>query len=150
DTWTTPKNLGGTINTSFQEMTPYISKDNMTLYFASSGHNSKGSRDIFSARRLDNSWRLWSKPENVSEINSEGIELSFMVDMENKYGYFISTQNSDGYGDINRIKLNPSFQPTDTSTLATADLVEPDTVIIISQNNPVIEETSPIVEESNV
>ncbi len=146
-TWTTPKNLGGTINTAHQEMTPYISDDNTTLYFASSGHNSKGSRDIFSAKRLDNSWRLWSEPENVSEINSEGIELSFLINSDEQYAYFISTQNSDGYGDINRIKLNPAYQPVDTATLASNDLIEPDTVIIISQNNPVVEET-PVDEET--
>ena len=148
-TWTTPKNLGGTINTAHQEMTPYISDDNTTLYFASSGHNSKGSRDIFSARRLDNSWRLWSEPENVSEINSEGIELSFLVNTHDQYAYFISTQNSDGYGDINRIKVNPAFQPVDTTSLAGNDLIEPDTVIIISQNNPVVEE-KPVVEDESV
>lgn len=147
--WSTPKNLGGTINTDHQEMTPYISKDNMTLFFASSGHNSTGSRDIFMTRRVDNSWRLWSEPENVSEINSEGVELSFIIGPEGKHAYFISTQNSDGYGDINKIKLNPAYQPIDTVTLASNEVVEPDTVIIISQNNPV-NETAPVEEEKKM
>ncbi len=148
-TWTTPKNMGSTINTAHQEMTPYISNDNTTLYFASSGHNSKGSRDIFSTKRLDNSWRLWTKPENIAEINSEGIELSFLVDGKNQYAYFISTQNSDGYGDINRIKINPAYQPVDTVNLATNDVVEPDTVIFISQDD-VVTADKPVVDENTI
>lgn len=137
--WTTPKNLGGIINTGHQEMTPYIGKDNMTLYFASSGHNSMGSRDIFVTKRLDNSWRIWSKPENLNAINSEGIELSFTIDPDQKSGYFISTQNSDGYGDVNKIALNPEFQPADTASMANLEMVEPDTVIIISQSDTVVD-----------
>ncbi|HET8855090.1 MAG TPA: OmpA family protein [Salinimicrobium sp.] len=149
--WTTPKNLGGIINTDHQEMTPYIGRDNMTLYFASSGHNSMGSRDIFVSKRLDNSWRVWSKPENLKAINSEGIELSFIIDPEQKLAYFISTQNSDGYGDINKIALNPEFQPVDTASLANMELVEPDTVIIISQNDTVVDiQTEPEIVKEEV
>lgn len=145
--WSAPKNMGSTINTMHQEMTPFISKDNSTLYFASSGHNSRGSRDIYSTKRLDNSWRIWSKPENISELNSEGIELGFVIDPEQKFAYFISTQNSDGYGDINRIKLNPDFQPVEPANVIALNLTEPDTVIIISQNENVDTTASTSTEE---
>ena len=33
--WTEPKNLGPTINTKYEEFTPFLSDDNRTLYFAS-------------------------------------------------------------------------------------------------------------------
>lgn len=145
--WSAPKNMGNTINTMHQEMTPFISKDNSTLYFASSGHNTRGSRDIYSTKRLDNSWRVWSKPENISELNSEGIELGFVIDPEQKFAYFISTQNSDGYGDINRIKLNPVFQPVESENVVALNLTEPDTVIIISQNEVADTTTSSSTEE---
>lgn len=145
--WSAPKNMGNTINTMHQEMTPFISKDNTTLYFASSGHNTRGSRDIFSAKRLDNSWRVWSKPENISELNSEGIELGFVIDPDQKFAYFISTQNSDGYGDINKIKLNQDFQPKDSTNVIALNLTEPDTVIIISQNENVDRPTTTAVKD---
>ena len=131
--WTEPKNMGSSINTAYQEMTPFIAKDNKTIYFASNGHGGKGSRDIFSAKRLDNSWRIWSEPENIADINSEGIELSYTISPDGEYAYFISTQNSDGYGDINRIRLNPAFYPQDTTAIA-IEFVEPDTVIFITEN----------------
>lgn len=139
--WTEPKNMGSTINTDYQEMTPFIAKDNKTIYFASNGHEGKGSRDIFTSRRLDNSWRIWSEPENVSEINSEGIELSYTISPDGEYAYFVSTKNSDGYGDISKIKLNPTYYPEDTVTLAT-ESVEPDTVIFIAENPEVSEVNS--------
>ena len=37
-TFSTPVNLGSTINTSHDEMSPFIHTDNQTLYFASDGH----------------------------------------------------------------------------------------------------------------
>lgn len=138
--WTEPKNMGSTLNSAFQEMTPFIAKDSETLYFASNGHNSMGSRDIFVSKRLDNSWRIWSEPKNLTAINSEGIELSYVIAPDEKFAYFISTQNSDGYGDISRIRLNPDFHPVDTSAVV-REFVEPDTVIVISESNNGIDTT---------
>lgn len=140
--WTEPKNMGSTINTAYQEMTPFIAKDNKTIFFASNGHEGKGSRDIFTSKRLDNSWRIWSEPENIAELNSEGIELSYTISPEGDYAYYISTQNSDGYGDINKIQLNPAFHPQDISVVAT-EFVEPDTVIFITESPEVTAVDSP-------
>lgn len=134
--WTAPKNMGSTINTAFQEMTPFIAKDNRTVFFASNGHAGKGSRDIFSSKRLDNSWRIWSEPENIAAINTEGIELSYIIGPDGEYAYYVSTQNSDGYGDINKIRLNTAFYPQDTNTVA-IEFVEPDTVIFITENQEI-------------
>ncbi len=102
--WSEPKNLGGTINTSYHEMTPHLAPDNKTLYFASNGHDGLGSRDVFSSMRLDDTWRNWTKPSNLGpEINTPGVELSYFTPGAGKYDYVTSTQNSDGYGDINRV-----------------------------------------------
>lgn len=148
-TWTEPKNMGSTINTAYQEMTPFIAKDNKTIFFASNGHGGKGSRDIFTSRRLDNSWRIWSEPVNITEINSEGIELSYTIGTDGEFAYFVSTQNSDGYGDINKIQLNPAFYSEDISAVA-VESVEPDTVIFIAENPEVITTNSAVIDEDTV
>lgn len=102
--WSEPKNLGATINTSYHEMTPYLAEDNQTLYFASNGHKGFGSRDIFSSTRLDDTWRNWTEPQNLGpEVNTPGLELSYLAPPLGAYDYVTSTQNSDGYGDINRV-----------------------------------------------
>ncbi len=94
--WSEPKNLGNTINTKFQEFTPFLSADTQTLYFSTNG---KGNgTDIFKSKRLDDSWTNWTEPEPEILLNTDGQELGM-----HKYGLksvYTSTLNSDGYGDI--------------------------------------------------
>lgn len=99
--WTQPINLGSDINSSSQEMTPYLSPDKKKLYFSSNGYGGKGGRDLFVAERTGEGWNSWSKPKNLGqEVNSFGVELNYFIDSKNEIAYFSSTQNSDGYGDI--------------------------------------------------
>jgi len=106
DGWSAPKNMGSVINSTFQEITPFLSPDMRTLYFATNGRNGYGSFDIYSSERLDDSWKNWSTPKNLGPaINSSGRETSFNFAPGADYAYFISTQNSDGYGDIRRVKF---------------------------------------------
>jgi OmpA-OmpF porin, OOP family len=103
--WSEPKNLGATINTQFQELSPCISADSKTLYFSSNGRKGSGSFDVYSAARLDESWTNWSPPVNMGAgINSEGRELYFKPSPEAGYAVFTSTINSDGYGDIKQYR----------------------------------------------
>ena len=105
-TWSQPSNLGPIVNTSFQEMTPFLGEDNITLYFASNGFKSHGSRDIFMTRRLDDSWKNWLPPVNLgNSVNTEGMELSFQP-LDDKMAMYVTTLNSDGYGDIRISAVN--------------------------------------------
>ncbi|HCW06918.1 MAG TPA: hypothetical protein DGG95_06095, partial [Cytophagales bacterium] len=58
--WGEPINLGATINTPFQELSPTLSEDGKTLFFSSNGRNGHGGFDIFSSTRLDDTYQLWS------------------------------------------------------------------------------------------
>ena len=111
--WTQPVNLGSVINTSKQEMTPYLSPDNKVLYFSSNGHGGRGGRDLYKSNRLADDWTSWSKPENIgTAVNSDGVELGWFIDIRNGLSYYSSTQNSDGYGDIRAAMEN--LEVTDT------------------------------------
>ncbi len=145
--WSEPRNLGSTINTKFQEMTPRLAEDNATLFFSSNGHGGYGGRDIFMAKRLDNTWLNWSQPENLgSSVNTKGVELSYFIPADGDFAYLVSTQNSDGYGDLKRVRIKPEDRPNNevepepVETEPVAVLPEPDTVLIIDQD-PV--ETTP-------
>ncbi|MEQ9231385.1 MAG: hypothetical protein RIF46_11940, partial [Cyclobacteriaceae bacterium] len=106
DKWAAPKNLGSGINTKFQEITPFLSQDTKRLYFSTNGRNGYGSFDVFVSERLDDSWRNWSEPQNLgSQINGTGRETSFIMNRQETQAFFVSTQNSDGYGDIQTIKI---------------------------------------------
>ena len=108
-TFTDLQNLGSVVNTSRQEMTPYLLADNRTLFFAGNGHGGSGSFDLFMSKRIGDAWRNWTAPQNLGNIiNSNGRELSYFLDTENQKAYFCSTLNSDGYGDIKFITAVPS------------------------------------------
>lgn len=68
--WSEPMNLGPIINAkNADNMEPYISLDNKTLYYNTNGLGGYGGRDIFYSIKEDGDW---TKPKNLGkEINSE-------------------------------------------------------------------------------
>lgn len=119
--WSSAANLGSSLNTSFQEITPFLSADNRTLFFATNGRGGEGSFDIFYAIRQDDSWRNWSTPVNIgTDVNTTGAETSFSFLDGDQWAYFVSAQDSDGYGDIMRIKIQENIE-ADTSAMGIAE-----------------------------
>lgn len=134
-TWTSPKNLGSSINTQYQEITPFLAADNKTLFFSSNGHSGEGSYDIFMAVRQDDTWQKWSTPINLGpKINTKGRERSFTFLLNDEYAYLSSTQNSDGYGDIKKVKIVPDITPIEyiEDTVQVVDIVEEEKIIAIT------------------
>jgi OmpA-OmpF porin, OOP family len=124
--WTEPKNIGPAINSRRQELTPWLSADTRTLYFASNMESSLGSYDIYSSDRLDDTWVNWSKPRNLGQsINSSGKELFYCVFPGNVF--YTSTYNSDGYGDIRNIHtIETDFMVNkDSTALEPVKVVQP-------------------------
>lgn len=111
-TWSEPKNVGNTINTPFEELSPFLASDGVTMYFSSNGHKGYGSKDIFKSTRLDDSWRKWSTPENLGpSVNTSGMELNFVIPASGDYAYLVSIQNSNEHSDIYRVELEKKNQP---------------------------------------
>jgi len=99
--WSEPRNLGIIINSSFQELSPWLSADKKYLYFSSNGRKGYGSFDVYVSERRDETWTNWSAPSNMgSRVNTEGRELFYHTFPDLRLALFTSTQNSDGYGDI--------------------------------------------------
>lgn len=98
--WTTPVNLGPTINTSGDEKCPFISFDNRKLFFSSNGHIGMGDMDLFVAERIDDS--TWGKPLNLGyPINTSGDESTLIVSPDGRTAFF----SSDKYGGQGQIDL---------------------------------------------
>lgn len=84
-TWSTPLNLGSTINTSGFEMSPFLSPSMDTLFFSSNGHGGLGDADIFYSVR-GNDWTSWSQPVNLGpKINSPKFDACFSYVGNNIY-----------------------------------------------------------------
>jgi hypothetical protein len=102
--WSEPIHLGARINSVGFEMSPFMSNDGKHLFFASEGHGSYGSADIFVASRMDDTWQNWSKPMNLGpNINSDRFDAYFSLAYDQDEAYFIS--NKDGMiGSLYQIK----------------------------------------------
>ncbi len=104
--WSKPESLGGDINTSASETTPFLASDNNTLFFASDRKGGEGGFDIWVSKRKGKGWGSWSKPENLGQpSNSKEDELYYTISAAGDYAYFSSKNNSIGKSDIFRIKL---------------------------------------------
>lgn len=111
-TWSSPENLGNVVNTAASETSPFLASDGKTLYYSTSGLSGFGSNDIFVTRRLDNTWKNWSTPQNLGpEINSNRWDAYFSISAKADYAYFASYANSLGQSDIFRVKLTEENQP---------------------------------------
>jgi peptidoglycan-associated lipoprotein len=103
--WTTPVNLGSQINTSEDEMFPYIHSDG-TLYFSSNGHPGMGGLDLFMAnQQADGNWKV----ENMKfPLNSPSDDFGICFEAETERGYFSSNRSGGkGSDDIYQFALPP-------------------------------------------
>lgn len=96
--WSEPINLGPSINTSEDEVFPFIHADG-TLYFSSKGHSSMGGLDLYTVQQVDGEW---GTPENMgTPFNSEMDDFGIIIDRDKKNGYFSSSRNGGvGQDDI--------------------------------------------------
>jgi len=106
-TWGTARNLGPTINTTFNDDAPFIHPDGITLFFSSEGHNSIGGYDIFyTVYREDG----WGKPINFGyPANTPFDERFYVLSADGATGYYSSDRKgSSGQQDI--YAISPGFQ----------------------------------------
>ncbi|MGB5428176.1 OmpA family protein [Eudoraea sp.] len=140
-TFGSPINLGTPINTESRETFPFVSSENV-LYFSSDGHPGLGGLDIFAAKiRFGD----YSKPVlNVGEpVNSNRDDFSYIVNYDNKKGYFASNRSEgmgadDIYGFLETRPLNFECLQPITGTVRdkiSNDLLVGATVKVINENN---------------
>ena len=97
--WTYPVNLGPTINTPYDEQSPFIHTDGQTLYFSSNGWPGLGNKDLFISRK-DSANKGWSQPQNLGyPINTFGEESGLTISSDGKTAFFASDQKG-GYGGL--------------------------------------------------
>ncbi len=111
-TWSTPKNLGKSINTAMAENSPFVANDGVTLYFSTNGRPGYGLNDIFMCRRLDETWTNWSEPLNLGpSINTKDFDAYFTIPASGEFAYLVSGENSYGKADIWKLKLPDVVKP---------------------------------------
>lgn len=97
-TWGEPVNLGGKINTPFDEDAPFLTNNGNTLFFSSNGHNTIGGYDIFKSEKDESG--NWSTPVNMGvTVNSAADDIYYTQDTLGEVGY-LSSGRAYGYGDM--------------------------------------------------
>lgn len=91
--WGAPQNLGPTINTSGDEMFPYVYKEE--LFFASNGHPGLGGMDIFIAQKTEGSGYMIRNAGYPLNTNLDDFGI---ITRNGREGYFSS--NRAGQDDI--------------------------------------------------
>ena len=86
--WDDIRNMGPTINTSDDELFPYIRKDGR-LYFSSKGHPSYGGLDLFYATPKDTTWEVFNMG---TPFNSTGDDFGITFAGESENGFFSSNR----------------------------------------------------------
>jgi len=111
--WSIPENLGPTINTRYDEASPFAHPDGRTLYFASAGHPGFGSKDLFVTHFSDTGW---SKPLNMGyPINNSMDQSGIWVSTDGKMGILTSDgPPSLGKTDLFSFQVPEPFQPWPT------------------------------------
>jgi hypothetical protein len=98
--WSEPVNLGPAINTSFNEQQAMLSKDGLTLYFASNRPGTSGSTlaDIWVAQRacLD---CPWESPVNLgAPVNTAVSEAAPALSRDEHWLFVLATNRPEGIG----------------------------------------------------
>ncbi len=121
-----PVNLGPTINTAEDELSPFIHADNQTLYFSTKGRKGLGGYDVFVSYKTSNGG--WTTPQNLGyPINTCRDELGFVVNANGDKAYFSSNgQEKNGKGrDIYELTLQDgNFRPKKRMKYATGKIVD--------------------------
>ncbi len=109
--WGVPIDLGDSINTRYDEVSPFIHPDNQTLYFSSDGRLGMGGKDIYYSRK--NALGEWGRPVNIGyPINTYADEVNLVVNAKGDLAYF-SSNKPGGYGklDLYSFELYPEARP---------------------------------------
>ncbi|TVR73430.1 MAG: hypothetical protein EA408_04820 [Marinilabiliales bacterium] len=100
--WRDVVNMGSSINTSFNEETPFVTTDGRFLFFSSEGHNSMGGYDVFYVD-LENP----AVVHNLGyPVNDAGDNLFWFPVGDGRSGYVsLHDENGIGRSDIHRVTM---------------------------------------------
>jgi outer membrane protein OmpA-like peptidoglycan-associated protein/tetratricopeptide (TPR) repeat protein len=112
--WSSPINLGPTVNTATDEQCPFIHADNQTLFFTSSGWPGYGDDDLFYVKKLPDG--KWSTPVNLGyPINTIDREGTLYIAADGKTAYYAGERNDSRGGlDIYSFELREDMRPAKT------------------------------------
>lgn len=112
--WSTPVNLGDSVNTPGLEQSPFIHPDQRSLYFSSTGWPGMGQGDLFITRMKQDSG--WTTPENLGyPINTFDDDIGLTLNATGNRAYFASTRARGTDTDIYSFEVPEKVRPVPVS-----------------------------------
>ncbi len=114
--WGESENLGPSVNSEYDEESPYLYPDGQTLFFASKGHRGMGGYDLFYIN-LDRTGK-WPGAINLGfPINTPDDDV-FIVPLVDGKTFYIASKNINGYPHWSNIyKIEIPFVETNPVTM---------------------------------
>ena len=125
--WSQARNLGPSVNTPQDEVSPFIHANGHTLYFSSTGYEGFGGFDLFYVKRELNGW---SKPKNVGyPINTHENQISFSINSIGSKGYYAVDENKDGDQEskLFQIDINDEIGVDEKSLVLKGNIIDAET-----------------------
>jgi Tol biopolymer transport system component len=101
ENWSAPVNLGGTVNSAYNDWSASISTDGLELYFSSNRPGGQGKFDLWVTTRATVA-DDWGVPENLgSPLNSSTDDVSPSISADGLLLFFTSRRqggHGSGYG----------------------------------------------------
>jgi len=150
--WGQAHNLGPTINTPYEEHTPFISNNDSILFFSSQGHESIGGIDVFhSSLQQDGTW---SEPENLGyPVNTTGDDLFFNPGWNELESYYAVRREDDPTSSTINMALKIEYEEAELLAVHIPEQrmevqeTEPEpAVVAVTQAEPEIDPSMPVEE----
>lgn len=105
--WTEAENLGESINTRFDDCSPYIHPNGLNLYFASRGRLGFGGYDLYTT---ENQNGTWTEVKNLGyPINNHRNQVGYTISLDG-WAYYSDNQ-FDGASELFKFKLPEDLIP---------------------------------------
>ena len=136
--WTRAINLGDSINTSGDEMAPFIHADGQTLYYSSNGTIGMGNFDLLISRKLPTG--EWTKGKNLGyPINTKDNDLNIFISLDGSKAWISSDRSREkGWFDIFSFAMPEEIRPNKIVTL--------NGIVLDSSTNKALETTVEITD----
>jgi outer membrane protein OmpA-like peptidoglycan-associated protein len=91
--WAKATNLGNTVNTNEDDLSPFIHANGKTLFFSSEGHVGMGGLDLYFT---ENQQDKWTKPENLGyPLNTHEDQVALFITADGKKAYYSLERDQD-------------------------------------------------------
>ena len=106
DRWTNPRNLGPSINSKSDDISPFIHVNEQTLFFSTDARPGFGGFDIYYSEK--DTANKWAKPKNFGyPINTYNDEVAMFITADGAHGYysFETKKNNQLFSELYRIDI---------------------------------------------